>query len=283
LEIGATVLPNFAKDATDRNRTSPFAFTGNKFEFRMVGASASIADANIMLGTAVAEILSGFADSLEKKNGDFKENLANLIKKTIKNHKKIIYNGNNYSKNWEEESKRRGLPNYLSAVDALPGLISEKNIQLFAKHDVFTENELRSRYEILLENYCKTIHIEALTFIEMAKRGIIPSSFSYQNEIAELAQKKRTLNIDAKTEEKLLDNLSSITKTAYEKSEELEAALAVTEAADTGEAILRARFYRDKICPLMSGLRGLSDLLETLVAKKYWVYPTYGELLYSVN
>ena len=282
LEIGATVLPDFPKDATDRNRTSPFAFTGNKFEFRMVGASFSIADANIVLNTAVAEVLGQFADSLEN-TGDLARNLAKLIKKTIKAHKRIIYNGNNYSKQWQEEAVMRGLQNLSSVVDALPELISQKNIQLFSKHNVFTENELRSRYEILLENYCKTIHIEALTFIEIAKRGIIPSAVSYQNEIAGLAQKKKQLFIDAKTEEELLEKLSSLTAGAYKYSEELEAALARAEAAEGPAAIGAARFYRDGICPQMANLRAKADRLEALVAKKYWIYPTYGEILYSVN
>ena len=283
LKIGATVLPDFPKDTTDRNRTSPFAFTGNKFEFRMVGASFSIADANIMLNTAVAEVLSQFAGNLEN-TGNFKRDLAKLIKKTIKAHKRIIYNGNNYSVQWKQEAQRRGLPDFSGVVDALPELIREKNICLFAKHNVFTENELRSRYEILLENYCKTIHIEALTFIEIAKHGIVPASISYQNEIAELAQKKKQLKIDAATEEKLLEKLSSLTAEAWKTSEELETALIRAEAREGGgEAIGAARCYRDEICGLMASLRAAADCLEALVAKKYWVYPTYGEILYSVN
>ena len=275
IEIGATVLPNFPKDTTDRNRTSPFAFTGNKFEFRMVGASFSIADANTMLNTAVAEVLGEFADTLENA-GDFRGELADVIKKTIKEHKRIIFNGNNYSGEWREESKRRGLPEYASAVDALPRLIDEKNIRLFAKHNVFTENELKSRYEILLENYCKTIHIEALTFIEMTRRGIIPASLGYQHELAELALKKKALGIDADTEEKLLETLSAHTAAAYAQSEELEAALEGMEQRE-------ARHYRDKILGIMAKLRESADRLEADVAKKHWPYPGYGEILYSVN
>ena len=277
IEIGATVLPNFPKDTTDRNRTSPFAFTGNKFEFRMVGASFSIADANTMLNTAVAEVLGEFADALENA-GDFRGELADVIKKTIKEHKRIIFNGNNYSGEWREESKRRGLPEYASAVDALPRLIDEKNIRLFAKHNVFTENELKSRYEILLENYCKTIHIEALTFIEMTRRGIIPASLGYQHELAELALKKKALGIDAGTEEKLLETLSACTAAAYAQSEGLEAAL---EGMEQKEA--RHLHYRDKILGIMAKLRESADRLEADVAKKHWPYPGYGEILYSVN
>ena len=285
MEIGATVLPHFPKDTTDRNRTSPFAFTGNKFEFRMVGANFSIADANTVLNTAVAEVLREFADKLEKSK-DFKKDLSMIIKETIKSHKRIIFNGNNYSEEWEKESEKRGLLNLKTTVDALPEFISEKNIKLFEKHGVFTENELRSRYEILLENYCKTINIEALTFIDMINHSIILSSVSYQNELADLLVKKQNIasikDLNTSVEEKLLNGLALLTETIYSKTIELENALRAT-CGICGDALKLAQYYRDKICDIMSDLRISIDELETLVAKKYWTFPTYGEILYSVN
>ena len=284
MEIGATVLPHFPKDTTDRNRTSPFAFTGNKFEFRMVGSNFSIADANTVLNTAVAEVLREFADKLKnsKKPEDFKKDLSVIIKEAIKSHKRIIFNGNNYSEEWEKESEKRGLLNLKTTVDALPEFISEKNIKLFAKHNVFTENELRSRYEILLENYCKTINIEALTFIDMIKNNIIPSSISYQNELADLIIKKQKTALSAAVEEKILNRTALLTGAIFDKTEELETALPEAKGFD-GDDLKSARFYRDKIFKIMSELRISVDELETLVAKKYWAFPTYGEILYSVN
>ena len=285
MEIGATVLPHFPRDTTDRNRTSPFAFTGNKFEFRMVGANFSIADANTILNTAVAEILGEFADSLEKsKSTDFKKDLSRIIKDTIKSHKRIIFNGNNYSGEWEKESKKRGLLNLRTTVDALPKFIDEKNIKLFAKHNVFTKTELRSRYEILLENYCKTVHIEALTMEDMVKNSIIPSSISYQFELAGLLEKKQNCDksLNTSVEEKLLAKLASLTDIIYRKCEELENALSDRKSFD-GDDLKLAQYYRDKICAIMAELRVSVDELEMSVAKKYWAFPTYGEILYSVN
>jgi len=281
MEIGATVLPHFPKDSSDRNRTSPFAFTGNKFEFRMTGAAFSVADANIILNTAVAEVLGGFADKL--KNPDhFKSDLSNLIKNTIKSHKRIIFNGNNYSKEWEKEAETRGLLNLKTTVDALPKFLDKKNVKLFAKHNVFTEVELLSRYEILLEVYCKTIHIEALTMIDMVKNSIIPSSISYQNEIADLFVKKQAVSVNPVVEEKLLNKLTFITETIHTKLEELENSLPETENFSS-DALKQAQYYRNTIFNIMSELRASVDELETIVAKKYWAFPTYGEILYSVN
>ncbi|MCL2159644.1 MAG: glutamine synthetase type III, partial [Oscillospiraceae bacterium] len=287
LEIGADVLPHFPKDITDRNRTSPFAFTGNKFEFRMVGASFSVADANTVLNTAVAEVLCEFADTLEQseKSGNFKEELAKVIKDAIKNHKRIIFNGNNYSKEWEKEAQRRGLLNLKTTVDALSRLIEEKNIKLYQKHKVFTESELRSRHEILLENYCNTVHMEALTFLEMAKRGILPSAIIYQAELADLLEKKQRLGllgIGGLAEKKLLEDISKKTDALHQNSELLENALAHAKKLE-GDTQKLASHYRDEICPLLAELREPVDALESLVAKKHWCYPTYGEILYSVN
>ena len=285
MEIGATVLPQFPKDITDRNRTSPFAFTGDKFEFRMVGSNFSIADANIMLNTAAAEILSEFADKLENSN-DFKKDLSVIIKETIKSHRRIIFNGNNYSGEWEKEAEKRGLLNLKTTVDALPKLIERKNIELFEKHKVFTENELRSRYEILLENYCKTINIEALTLADMVKNSIIPSSISYQNELSDLLIKKQNLkslaDLDLSVETKLLNKLSALTGKIYTKSENLESSVADAKKLSC-DALKLSQYYRDKISGIMSELRVSIDELETLVAKKHWAFPTYGEMLYSVN
>ncbi|MCL1958693.1 MAG: glutamine synthetase III, partial [Spirochaetes bacterium] len=212
MEIGVTALPHFPKDSTDRNRTSPFAFTGNKFEFRMLGSSFSIAGPNIVLNTVIAEILREFADHLEKAK-DFNSELAALIKNTFHEHKRIIFNGNNYSDEWVTEAEKRGLSNHKTTVEALPEFISPKSIELFTKHHVFTEAEIRSRYEILMEAYCKTIHIEALTMVDMVKSEIIPACIDYQNDLAKLLQRKKACSasagdFDASLEEQLLGNIA---------------------------------------------------------------------------
>ena len=299
MEIGASVLPDFPKDSTDRNRTSPFAFTGNKFEFRMVGSAFSIADINTVLNTAVAEVLSGFADTLEKSGNEneeeFKSDLSRIIKDAIKEHKRIIFNGNNYADEWEKESEERGLSNLKTTVEALAKLIDEKNVKLFAKHNVFNETELRSRYEILLENYCKTINIEAFTMVDMVKNSIIPSSINYQNEIADLINKKKSLekyiddgvpSFSAAVEIKLLGMLASVTGMIFNKLEELEDALHKIKSDfnfGEGGALTLAQFYRNTIFNIMCELRVSVDQLETIIAKKYWNFPTYAEILYSVN
>lgn len=280
MEIGATVLPHFPKDTTDRNRTSPFAFTGNKFEFRMLGSSFSIAGPNIVLNSIVSEVLSGFADVLEKSN-NFKTDLAALIKRTYKEHKRIIFNGNNYSDEWVAEAERRGLLNLKTAVEALPTFVLPKNVEMFKKHHVFTESEVHSRYEILLENYQKTIHIEALTMIDLVKKEILPSSLSYQTELVTLLHGKKACGIASEPEETLLIKLSSLTASLYKKLEELEAAvLCVKTIKDKLEL---ARYYRFSVFMAMTELRLIADELETMVAKRHWTLPTYAEILYSVN
>jgi len=281
MEIGVTVLPHFPKDTTDRNRTSPFAFTGNKFEFRMLGSAFSIAGPNIVLNTAVAEVLREFADILENSE-DFKGDLTKLIQKTISEHKRIIFNGNNYSEEWVQEAKRRGLSNLKTTVDALPAFVSQKSIDLFTRHHVFTETEIHSRYEILLENYSKTLHIEALTMIDMVKKGIIPACVSYQNEVLQLLNSKKACgsSFDCTLEEQLVDKLSRLSSRLVKKLEELENTL--LESKSQSDALSVARFYRDKVFVAMSELRLIVDELETVVAKKYWPYPTYAEILYSV-
>ena len=282
MEIGVRVLPKFFKDTTDRNRTSPFAFTGNKFEFRMLGSAFSIAGPNIVLNTIVAEELRQFADTLEKSN-NFDEDLNILIKNTIKDHKRIIFNGNNYTDAWVEEAENRGLLNLKTTPDALPYFVHSKNIELFTKHHVFSESELYSRYEILLENYCKTIHIEALTMIDMVKKYIIPSVLSYQGKIAEIANGKKQLNsnIQCELEEKLLYNLSRLGNYLYSKLDTLETS--ILNAKNYSDYLESAKYYRESVFINMQHLRGVVDELETLVGKDYWKLPTYSDLLFSVN
>jgi glutamine synthetase len=281
MEIGVTVLPHFPKDTTDRNRTSPFAFTGNKFEFRMLGSMFSIADPNLVLNTAVAEILRQFADKLEKSK-NFKGDLASLIKNTFHEHKRIIFNGNNYSEEWIDEAKKRGLSNLKTTVAALPEFVSKTSVELFTKHRVFTKSELHSRYEILMESYCKTINIEALTMVDMVKREIIPAYINYGNDLANL--------VDSATdsdglpiitiEGHLLNKIRKLGISLVKKLEALETALA--KCGDEQEILARAKHYRDNVFMAMFDLRMIVDELETLIAKKHWPFPTYAELLYSV-
>jgi len=280
MEIGVTALPHFPKDSTDRNRTSPFAFTGNKFEFRMLGSSFSIAGPNIVLNTVIAEVLQQFADRLEKAK-DFNSDLAELIKSTYHEHKRIIFNGNNYSDEWVAEAQKRGLSNHKTTVDALPEYISPKSIELFTKHHVFSESELRSRYEILMENYCKTIHIEALTMVDMVKGEIIPACIDYQNDLAKLLQKKKALGyFDSSLEEQLLGNIAKLSSCLVQKLATLEKVL--IESKEERNILAQAQFYRNSIFAAMSELRLIVDELETLVARKHWPFPVYGEILFSV-
>lgn len=282
MEIGVRVLPKFFKDTTDRNRTSPFAFTGNKFEFRMLGSTFSIAGPNIVLNTIVAEELKQFADTLENST-DLDKDLNSLIKNTIKNHKRIIFNGNNYSDNWVQEAEKRGLLNLKTTPDALPYFIHSKNVDLFTKHHVFSESELYSRYEILMENYYKTIHIEALTMIDMVKKYIIPSILSYQGEIASIANNKKQLapTLSCELEEKLLESLSRLGNCLYKKLDVLETS--VLNSKNNSDLFEMAKYYRESIFINMQHLRGVVDELETLISKEHWTLPTYSELLFSVE
>ena len=280
MEIGVSVLPHFPKDTTDRNRTSPFAFTGNKFEFRMLGSAFSIGGPNIVLNTIVAETLSQFADSLEKSK-NFKGDLAALVKKTISEHKRIVFNGNNYAEEWVVEAQKRGLSNLKTTVEALPEFISKKSIELFTKHHVFTDVEIHSRYEILMEAYCKTIHIEALTMVDMVKGDIFPASLSYQSDLTELLQKKKALGYyDSSLEENLISNISKLSASLLNKLTTLEKA--ILETKEERSITDQARYYREKVFAAMVELRLDVDGLETLVAKKYWPFPNYGQILYSV-
>jgi glutamine synthetase len=280
MEIGVSVLPRFPKDTTDRNRTSPFAFTGNKFEFRMLGSSFSIGGPNIVLNTIIAEILRRFADDLEKSK-DFNKDIAALVKKTVSEHKRIIFNGNNYAEEWVVEAQKRGLSNLKTTVEALPEFISKKSVELFTKHHVFTDVELHSRYEILMEGYCKTLHIEALAMVDMVKGEIMPACVSYQNEVMKLLERKKASGyFDSSLEEHLENNISKLSASLLSKLTALENALLQTK--EERDIASQARFYREKIFAAMLELRLAVDELETLVAKKYWPYPSYGQILYSV-
>ena len=281
MEIGVDMLPLFRKDTTDRNRTSPFAFTGNKFEFRMVGSSQSIAGPNIALNTIVADELEQFADVLEGAV-DFKEALNGLIIKTISEHKRIIFNGNGYEDAWLEEAARRGLSNYKTTPDALPHYIDEKNVALFSKHKVFTEVEMRSRCEVHLENYCKVLRIEALTMAEMVRKDIIPAAYTYLKRLSEtaVAVKSACPELDCAMEINMLKYLRTLTDSLYVNINKLEEILAGAEKC--GSELESAFYYRDKVLPVMGELRSAADEIERFVGEKYWPYPTYGELLFSV-
>ncbi|MDR0813085.1 MAG: glutamine synthetase III [Oscillospiraceae bacterium] len=278
--IGAQVLPHFPKDTTDRNRTSPFAFTGNKFEFRMLGSTVSIAEPNIILNTAVAEILSEFADELEGA-ADFLPALQALVKKTIIKHRRIIFNGNGYDDSWLAEAEKRGLSNLKTTPAALAKLLTEKNIALFKKHGVYTGKELESRYEIHLENYSKIINIEALTLSDIISRDIIPAVIAYENELAELLVRKSKIGTaEASLERKLLDKVSGLGSALGAKLETLQDA--VVEVSGIEDAAEQANAYRNKVFAAMNELRAVADELELLVPEKLWPLPTYGQILYSV-
>ncbi|MCL2270337.1 MAG: glutamine synthetase type III, partial [Treponema sp.] len=282
MEIGVTVLPHFPKDSTDRNRTSPFAFTGNKFEFRMLGSTFSIAGPNIVLNTITAEALNQFADILEKSK-DFTGDLAAIVKKTYSEHKRIIFNGNNYADEWIADAQKRGLSNLKTTVDALPKYIEKKSVDLFTKHHVFTEGEIHSRYEIMMEAYYKTLHIEALTMVDMVKGGIIPACMDYQRDLIDLLRQKKAYggnNIDCTLEDHFLNSITKLSTCLLHKLTALEDA--VLESSQDRDILAQATFYRDRIFTSMAELRLVVDELETQVARKHWPIPTYAELLYSV-
>jgi len=281
MEIGVTVLPHFPKDTTDRNRTSPFAFTGNKFEFRMLGSSSSIADSNIVINTAVAESLRQFADKLDTSK-DFSSDLKSLIKDTYKKHKRIVFNGNNYSEEWVTEAAERGLSNLSSAVDALPKFVSEKSVELFTKHSVFNETELHIRQEILLENYCKTIHIEALTMRDIVKTRIISACLKYQDNLAGLIAKKQGMTeYNSSLESYVLGEVSELSSALLKTLTALEDAIRSADE-DTSDALLHAVFYRDNVVSAMSELRSVVDSLEAIMPHEFWPLPTYADILFSV-
>ena len=281
MQIGVDVLPHFPKDTTDRNRTSPFAFTGNKFEFRMPGSTFSIAGPNMVLNTIVAEEVSQFADLLEQAS-DFTVALNKLIRRTIREHKRIIFNGNNYTDEWVEEAERRGLLNLRTTPEALPLFAAEKNVRLFAKHCIFTETEIRSRMEILLDNYIKTIQIESLTMVELVKKEILPAIIAYTRELSAAALDKRSLSaeIDISVELDTVRRLSSLAACIKADAEKLESALVEVRTHST--AAEQASFCRATVFVAMQELRTVVDEAETLVSAKHWPFPTYGELLYGI-
>lgn len=282
MRIGVHVLPKFPKDTTDRNRTSPFAFTGNKFEFRMLGSSASIATPNVMLNTAVAEVLGDFADRLENA-ASFHEELHALIRETIRAHKRIIFNGNGYDAAWLEEAKKRGLLNLRTTPDAMKYFLDEKNVSLFTKHKVLTEQEMTSRYRIILSNYCKVNNIEALTMAEMTCREFVPAIAKYTKFLTDSVLAKRSLGIPADTsyEEENITLLSKITADAFRLANETEQL--VYDIRKEKDVTARASRVRDELCEKMEDLRAMIDRAETVTDRAYWPVPTYGELLYGVR
>ena len=283
MKLGVDVLPKFNRDTTDRNRTSPFAFTGNKFEFRMLGSSNSIACANIMLNAAVAESLKIYADRLENAD-DFETALHEMIKKTIKDHKRIIFNGNGYDDEWiKEATEKRGLLNLRTTPDAIPHLLDKKNVDMLTSHKVFSEAELKSRCEITLENYCKTVTIEANTMSQMAKKEILPAIEEYTAFIASAAGKKKALDAEVSCvyETGTVRKLSLLSGQIFEKCDELDKVLC--KLSDSANAKEEGYMSRDELLPKMSELRVACDEAEVITAEKYWPFPTYGELLFGVR
>ena len=283
MKLGVDVLPKFNRDTTDRNRTSPFAFTGNKFEFRMLGSSNSIACTNIMLNSAVAESLKIYADRLEGEE-DFETALHKMIQKTIKDHKRIIFNGNGYDDSWiKEATEERGLLNYRTTADCMPHLLDEKNVDMLTSHGVFTKAELKSRYEIMLENYCKTIIIEANTMVDMAKTQIAPAIEAFTADVAKAAIAKKTIDsaLACSYETGIVRKLSTLTDLIATKAEELNEALISLD--DTDDIGAESIMIRDTVLGLMGELRIACDEAEALTSKNYWPYPTYADLLFGVK
>ena len=279
LEVGVSALPNLPMDSTDRNRTSPFAFTGNKFEFRMLGSNLSIAGPNFILNTIMAEELCQFADVLERAE-DFKATLHELIVKTYEDHKRILFDGNNYAEEWVEEAERRGLPNLQTAVEALSCFTDEKNVRLMIKHCIFSREEIVSRQEIMIENYNKAINIEALTMLDMAKQQILPAVFKYSKFVADTYQAKKdcALDLDVTAEEELLGQLSALTGSLNSCVHKLDASS--MEARGIEDPEKAAHYYRDTVLQDMEELRAAADQLETLIGEDYWPFPTYSQLLF---
>ena len=283
MQIGVTVLPEFNKDTTDRNRTSPFAFTGNKFEFRMLGSSESIACANVFLNTAVAEELCQFADELEKSK-DFQKDMQALVLKTIKEHKRIIFNGNGYDDAWVKEAEKRGLSNLKSTPEALVHILDEKNKKVLQKHGVYSESEIVSRFEIHNEGYSKVINIEAETMLDMAKKYILPAGSKFAGKLADtIASKKAVCDAaDVTYETEMLTKVSSLTSEIYKKVQQLEKDVRDVKEL-SGDASKTAFFYREHVFESMNELRISADELETIVPKELWPFPSYGDLLFSVR
>ena len=281
-EIGVDALPDFPKDSTDRNRTSPFAFTGNRFEFRMVGSSDNIGCPNSLLNAIVAGELSDIADKMESVPADkFDDELKSLLVSIIKEHKRIIFNGNGYSDEWVAEAEKRGLPNFRSTVDCVPHYADAKNVALLQKFGVLSEKEIKARMEVLLENYAKTINIEALTMIDMTKKKYIPTCIAYTKELCDAAAVKQSLDICSCVEKELAEKVSSLTKAAYEATEKLEAAV-VAAAAKDDCVLSMAKSYREDVIPVMDDLRAAVDALEVITPSEKWPVPAYSDIIFNV-
>ena len=286
MDIGAKVLPHFVKDNTDRNRTSPFAFTGNKFEFRMLGSSSSVANPNIILNTAVAEVLRQFYEKLKDVPADEMESAVHeLLKQTIIDHKRVIFNGNGYTDEWLEEAKKRGLYNLVSTPDALPHFIDEKNEKLLTSHHIFTDAELHSRYEIKLENYVKTLHIEANTLVEIIQKDLLPSITTYMEKLAQTASLKKSVvpDISVSTEASLLSRLTEFAETMTKDLETLKADTAMAEYEVGKDLLKSAKLYQSVVLTDMEKVRVSADAAEALIPDSILPYPTYGKLLFSIS
>ncbi len=279
MKLGVEAIPEFSSDTSDRNRTSPFAFTGNKFEFRMLGSSINIACPNIILNTCVADVLDEVCTKLEKSK-NLTADIKAVIAENYSSHKRIVFNGNNYSREWQEEAARRGLINLKTTPEALPNYTRPENVALFEKHKVYTARELEARQEILLENYCKIINIEALTMLSMVTKEILPACFKYENELADTVSKKAALKIASATETALLTRISALTDSAYKSKLKLEEAIVAAKAVAPIEDA--AKFYQENVFMSMQELRTSCDELETLISKKLWPFPTYADILFSV-
>ena len=286
MDIGAKVLPHFVKDNTDRNRTSPFAFTGNKFEFRMLGSSSSVANPNIILNTAVAEVLSQFYEELKDVPADGMESAVHeLLKKTIKEHKRIIFNGNGYTDEWIEEAEKRGLYNLVSTPDALPHFVDEKNEKLLTSHHIFTHAELHSRYEIKLENYVKTLHIEAGTMVEIIQKDLLPAVTTYMEKLAQTAALKKSVvpDISVSAEAALLTRLTELSETMVKDLERLKEDTAMAEYEVGKDLLKSAKLYQSVVLTDMEKVRVSADAAEALIPDSILPYPTYGKLLFSIS
>ena len=281
MDLGVDVLPKFSKDTTDRNRTSPFAFTGNKFEFRMPGSSQNLSDCDTILNTAVAKELKGYADELEGAE-DFTSAAIALVKRTIRDHRRVIFNGNGYTAEWEEEAARRGLPNKKNTPAALPALIDPKNVQLMEDFGVLTKVEMHSRYEVEMEHYSKIINIEALTMLEMARKQLLPAINAYMSEVANTAASKLAVSeaISVRSETKTLTRLSTDADAMSDAIDALQAAVDTAEAMTDESA--KAVSFHDDVLPKMDALRAAADDAETICGEDYWPLPSYSKMLYYV-
>ncbi len=279
MKMGADIIPEFRKDNSDRNRTSPFAFTGDKFEFRMLGSASSISDTNVMLNTMVADVFSNYAERLENAI-DVETEINSIIKDAVTNHKRIIFNGDGYSHEWEEEADRRGLLNLRTTVDALPRLKTKENIELFERHGVFNRAEINSRVDIILENYSKTVHIEALTLIEMMNRDVIPAITAYTNLLCETVNNKNLIRADSSVEYELITRLSAANKEIFTLTGQLK--MAISSAERSGDVLERATEYKENVLKIMADIRKYSDSAESVVPNTYWPYPNYGDLLFKI-